>query len=72
VIKHGTKETRSHCEEGKPILCSAETVGGERKWIVGGNTVKDAQVVLNENLEAAEDGTFKDIEKTTFREFGKI
>ena len=48
------------------------TIGSKRKWIKGGDTVKDAQRVLNENLVAVENGTFRDIKKTTFREFGKI
>jgi integrase len=47
-------------------------IGSKRKWIKGGDTVKDAERVLNENLPAVQDGTFRDIKKTTFREFGKI
>jgi integrase len=47
-------------------------IGSKRKWIKGGDTVKDAQRVLSENLFAVDNGTFKDIKKTTFREFGKI
>ena len=47
-------------------------IGSKRKWIKGGDTIKDAERVLNENLVAVDNGTFKDIKKTTFREFGKI
>jgi hypothetical protein len=38
----------------------------------GGDTVKDAQRVLSENLFAVDNGTFKDIKKIRFREFGKV
>jgi integrase len=47
-------------------------IGSKRKWIKGGDTIKDAERVLNENLPAVQDGIFKDVQKTTFREFGKI
>lgn len=46
-------------------------IGSKRKWLKGGDTVKDAERVLNENLPTVEDGTFRDIKKTTFREFGQ-
>jgi integrase len=47
-------------------------IGSKRKWIKGGDTRKDAERVLNENLPSVQDGTFRDIKKVTFREFGKI
>ncbi|MCX5812731.1 MAG: site-specific integrase [Proteobacteria bacterium] len=47
-------------------------IGSKRKWIKGGDTRKDAERVLNENLPSAQNGTFRDIKKTTFAEFGKI
>jgi integrase len=47
-------------------------IGSKRKWIKGGETLKDAERVLNENLPTVQDGTFKDIKKITFSEFGKI
>ena len=47
-------------------------IGSKRKWIKGGDTKKDAERVLNENLPSVQDGTFQDIKKITFREFGKI
>lgn len=40
--------------------------------IKGGDTIKDAERVLNENLPTVQDGTFRDIRKITFRAFGKI
>ncbi len=47
-------------------------IGPKRKWLKGGDTKKDAERVLNENLPALQEGTFRDIKKVTFREFGKI
>jgi integrase len=46
-------------------------IGSKRKWLKGGDTVKDAERVLNDNLPTAQDGIFQDIKKTTFREFGQ-
>lgn len=47
-------------------------IGSKRKWIKGGPTKKDAERELNENLPAVQEGTFRDIKKVSFREFGKI
>ena len=47
------------------------TVGKKRRWIKGGDTIKDAQQVLSDNLKAVNDGTFRDIKKITFKEFGQ-
>lgn len=47
-------------------------IGSKRKWIKGGETVKDAERVLNENLVDVQEGKFQDIKKVTFKEFGQI
>jgi len=47
-------------------------IGSKRKWIKGGETRKDAERTLNENLPDAQEGQFRDIKKVTFGEFGKI
>ncbi len=44
-------------------------VGGKRKWFKGGNTKKDAQRVLNEKLHDINQGTYKEIIKTRFKEY---
>jgi integrase len=61
----------SICKKGNKYY-AVLAIGSKRKWIKGGNTVKDAERVLNENLPTVEDGTFLDIKKKTFRDFGKI
>jgi integrase len=65
------KKQGSICKKGN-IYYAVLAIGSKRKWIKGGDTVKDAQRVLSENLIAVEDGIFRDIKKTTFREFGQI
>jgi integrase len=45
---------------------------GKRKWIKGGSTKKDAERVLNENLHAVEEGTFKELPKATLKEFAGL
>lgn len=47
-------------------------IGPKRKWLRGGETKKDAERVLNENLPVAQEGRFQDVRKVTFKEFGKI
>ncbi len=47
-------------------------IGSKRKWLRGGETKKDAERILNENLVAVQEGNFKDVQKVTFREYGKI
>jgi len=61
----------SICKKGNKYY-AVLAIGSKRKWIKGGDTLKDAERVLNENLPTVQDGTFLDIKKTTFREFGKI
>jgi len=60
----------SICKKGNKYY-AVLAIGSKRKWIKGGDTIKDAERVLNENLPTVQDGTFKDIKKTTFREFWK-
>ena len=45
---------------------------GRRKWIRGGPTKKDAEKVLNENLYEVDAGTYKELPKTTFKEFSEL
>ncbi len=56
-------------KKGK-VYYAVITLGKRRKWYKGGRTRKDAQRVLNENLAELDAGTFKEIPKTSFKEFG--
>jgi hypothetical protein len=60
----------SICKKGNKYY-AVLAIRSKRKWIKGGDTVKDAERVLIENLPTAQDGIFQDIKKTTFIEFGK-
>jgi len=44
-------------------------VGCRRKWYKGGKTKKSAQMILNEKLAELDAGTYKEITKSTFKEF---
>ncbi len=47
-------------------------LNGKRKWFKGGPTKKDAQKKLNEKLPEIDQGTYKEIPKTRFKEFSEI
>ncbi|HVN96176.1 MAG TPA: tyrosine-type recombinase/integrase [Syntrophorhabdaceae bacterium] len=47
-------------------------IGGKRKWYKGGDTKKDAQRILTEKLFEIDAGTYKEIPKTTFKEFAEF
>ena len=47
-------------------------IGDKRKWFKGGSTKKDAQRILNENLNDLDHGTYKEIIKTRFNEYSDL
>lgn len=46
-------------------------LNGKRKWFKGGSTKKDAQRILNEKLSEIDNGTYREIPKTSFGEFSE-
>ncbi len=54
------------------IYYAVVAVGLKRKWFKGGTTKKDAEKVLTDKLGDIDNGTYKDIPKTTFEEYSKL
>jgi hypothetical protein len=46
-------------------------VGLKRKWFKGGTTKKDAERVLMEKLNEIDQGTYREMPKTTFDKFSE-
>jgi hypothetical protein len=57
-------------KKGK-VYYAVVPVNGKRKWYRGG-TRKDAQKKLIDVLKEIQDGTYKEIPKTTFNEFADL
>ncbi len=54
------------------IYYAVIAINRKRKWYRGGPAKKDAQKVLNEKLNEIDKGTYLEIPKTTFRQYGRI
>jgi integrase len=58
-------------KKGK-IYYAVIAIDDKRKWFRGGPTQKDAQKVLAEKLNEINQGTYKELPKTTFKQFAEI
>ena len=67
----GEGSMRGSIQKKKKIYYAVIPINGKRKWFKGG-TKKDAERVLGEKLHEISKGTYKEIPKTTFKEFTQI
>jgi integrase len=54
------------------IYYAVIAIGHKRKWLRGGPSKKDAEKVLAAKLTEIDQGTYKDIPKVKFKQFGKL
>jgi Phage integrase, N-terminal SAM-like domain len=48
-------------------------IGGKKKWFSGaGDSKRKAEMILNEKALEVQNGTYQEIKKTWFREFGLL
>ena len=47
-------------------------INGKRKWFRGGSVKKQAEKVLTDKLNEIDKGTYKEVQKITFKDFSSM